>query len=82
MGEIIGIFQLFFIFPYLIIYSGAWIYHLGNSDPKSLDQSIYTPLQYMPSKNENDFLKIVGVTMFEMVLGGLKYRLSGKCQKP
>ena len=33
----------------------------------------------MPSKNENDILKIVGVTMFEMVLGGLKYRLSGKC---
>ena len=45
---------------------------------KSLDQSIETPLKYMPSKNENDILKIVGVTMFETVLGGLKYWLSGK----
>ena len=45
---------------------------------KSLDQSMDTTLTYMPSKNEDDILKIVGVTMFEMVLGGLKYRLSGK----
>ena len=45
---------------------------------KSLVQSIDTPLKDMPSKNENDILKIVGVAMFEMVLGGLKYRLSAK----
>ena len=45
---------------------------------KSLDQSIDTPLKYMPSENEKVILKIVGVTMFEMVLGGLKYRLSGE----
>ena len=45
---------------------------------KSLDQTIDTPLKCMPSKNENDILKIVGVTMFEMMPGGLKYRLSGK----
>ena len=45
---------------------------------KSLDQSVDTHSKYMPSKNENHILNIVGVTMFEMVLGGLKYRLSGK----
>ena len=48
---------------------------------KSLDQSLDTPLRYMHSKNENDIMKIVGLMMFEMVLGGPKYTLSGKCQK-
>ncbi len=49
---------------------------------KSLDQSIDTLIMYTPAKNDNAIPKMIGDMMFEMVLGGLKYRFSGKCQKP